>query len=237
MRRRGWGLILFLFSFSAFAAPAPTPFKTGWEQPIDPNHDCKFVFKRSTVTIEIPGGDHDLDPKRKRFNAPRLLREMEGDFIIQVRVCASFRPSAKSAVDGQEPRVAAGLVLIPADKNCIRLEYQAYRRKEKDTICANFQMRGEQIFNMGMGWAVPWKPEAGRVKDEHAYLRLQRRGEFIYTYLSSDGENWTYSGFNVGVPGLARKVKAGLAGYSTSRETFNVRFDHFKLIRGRNKSK
>ena len=128
MFRTTCALLLFLISCAVFAAPAP---KSSWEC-IDPDHDCKFdVKKDGTVTIELPGGDHDLNPYRNRSNAPRLLRELEGDFVVQVRVSGSFRPSAKSSVEDQDSRVAAGLLLIPADKNYIRLEYEASRINEE----------------------------------------------------------------------------------------------------------
>lgn len=93
-------LVLILDTCTMLAAPAPEPFKSGWGKPIDPNRDCKFVIKGSTLTIELPGGDHDLAPKRERFNAPRLLREVEGDFVMQVRVSGSFLPSVKSSALG-----------------------------------------------------------------------------------------------------------------------------------------
>lgn len=141
MLRRIYSLLFLLIASAIFAAPAP---KGSWER-VDPDKDCKFDIKGNTMTIELPGGDHDLDPKRGRFNAPRLMREIEGDFIMQVRVCASFCPSAKSTVDGEDPRVAAGLLLIPAGENCIRLEYKAYRRKGKQSNGPAFRMQGEQI--------------------------------------------------------------------------------------------
>lgn len=223
-------LFLLLATCTVFAAPAP---KDSWQQ-VDPDHDCKFARKRGTVTIELPGTDHDLAPKRKRFNAPQLLRDVEGDFIVQVRVCGSFHPSAKSSVDGEEPSVAAGLVLIPANENCIRLEYGAYRRKENQRNCPAFRMRGERVLGLEMDWDVSWKKDNRARNEEHIYLKLERRGHFIYEAISPDGEEWSYQ-FRVEDHDLPAKVKVGLAACSTSTEPFKPHFDNFKLQLGRAK--
>lgn len=246
MTRTCYVLPLLLVACQVLAVPAPDPFKSGWDKPVDPDRDCKFLFRGGTLAIELPGGDHDLAPKRKRFNAPRLLREIEGDFIMQVRVSASFRPSAKSAVDKQEPRVAAGLVLIPADENCIRLEYGADIRRSVLSSDPAFRIRGEQIWNMEIGgWVLPWQQQIRKGDEEHIYLRLDRQENSIYKFLSPDGEKW-YAGssdtpgkgtISVDFSALPAKLKAGLAAYSTSTEPFKVRFDQFKLIRGQKKSK
>src|SRR5579875_2069608 len=206
---------LLLAPCTVLSAPAP---KGGWEL-VDPDHDCKIVIKDKTVTMEIPGGDHDLAPKRKCFNAPRLLREIEGDFIMQARICASFCPSAKSSVAGEEPRVAAGLVLIPAGENCIRLEYKAYRRKGEQSNGPAFRMRGEQMWNMYVdGWELPWQQQIRKGNEERIYLRLDRRGNSIYRFLSPDGKNW-YAGsdmrpgigtVSVELSDLPAKLKVGL---------------------------
>lgn len=235
MRRFACVLAGVLAAYTVLSAPAPEPFRTGWDQPVDPDHDCKFVHKGSTLSLELPGTDHELAPKRGRFNAPRLLRDIEGDFVMQVRVSGSFCPSVKSSVEGVDSSVAAGLVLIPADKNCIRLEYGAYRKKGERCTGANYRMRGDRIFNVEKwGW-MPWEEKIRDAKEEHMYLRLERRGEFIYHFISPDGEKWI-DDFNVGpFENLPRKIKAGLAAHSTSTEPFKATFDQFKLIQGQKK--
>jgi hypothetical protein len=233
MYRSIFALVMLLATCALLAAPAP---KSIWDHPIDPDHDCKFVIKDGTAILELPGTDHDLAPKRKRFNAPRLLRSVAGDFVMQVRVSSSFRPSAKSTVDKEDPSVAAGLVLIPADENCMRLEYGAYRRKGEQRTCPALRMRGERIFNMEMDWVAPWKPDPAGEKEAHVYLRLERQGDIISEAISPDGKKWTYS-FTVRIKGLPEKVEVGMAAYSTSTEPFKVRFDQFKLTRGERKGR
>lgn len=223
-----------LAAYVVLAAPAPEPFKSGWGKPVDPSRDCKFVIKSDTLTIELPCGDHDLAPTRGRFNAPRLLRDVEGDFEIRIRVSGSFRPSSKSSVDGEDPKIAAGLVLIPADANCIRLEYGGRLRQGDLRIGPNFRILGERLWHVEQGWAVPWKQKRTEKEQELIYLSLERRGNVIYENLSPDGKRW-YCGFNVELSALPAKLKVGLAAYSTSTEPFKATFDRFKIIRGERK--
>ena len=241
-------LLLLLIAYVVFAAPAP---KGGWDRPIDPVDDCKIISKKGTVTIELPGTYHDLSPKRNRFNAPRLLRDVEGDFVMQVRVCGSFRPSAKSSVEGKSPRVAAGLVLIAPDKDYIRLEYESYRYMEELRRKGNggekverrkgdlrngpaFKMLGTQ--NVQGELEPPWKQDH-QAKEEQIYLRFERQGNVFRQAISPDGKAWTTFASSEGFLNLPRTLKVGLAAYSTSTEPFKVRFDQFKLIRAKKKSK
>ncbi len=220
-------LLCLLIGCTILAAPAPN---SAWDRPIDPDHDCKFDIRDGKITVEMPGGDHELSPNRKRFNAPRLLRDFDGDFVMRVRVSGVFRPTAKAAVDQKDSFVAAGLLMIPADDNCIRLEYAASRRKGELHSCPAFRMLGGRIFNVDMGWEASWKVAAAADKEAHIYLSLERRGDFIYEGISPDGKQWIYS-FKAILKDLPKKVKVGLAAYSTSTEPFRARFDEFKLIR------
>jgi regulation of enolase protein 1 (concanavalin A-like superfamily) len=235
--------------------------------------------------MELPGTYHDLSPERKRFNAPRLLRDVEGDFVIQVRVSASFRPSIKSNVDDEDSRVAAGLVLIPADKNYIRLEYEGYRlnkereqkekeersrkempplkeerprkeeqrRKEELHSGPAFMTMGKGILKMGL--EPPGKQDR-RGNEEQIYLRFERQGDSICEAISPDGKTWealvrltgpqnppqkpksdpcVRTAMSIQSDNFPRKIKVGLAAYSTSTEPFKVRFDQIKLARGKKK--
>lgn len=126
MRYSLFALAAFLITGIALAAPVPDPFRSGWSTPLDLDKDCKIRLDRGTLTIELPGSDHDYNPLRKRFNAPRILRDIEGDFEIRVRVRIDCRPSAQSTVKGQPSCVSAGFLLIYPDTTrctCDRMEY------------------------------------------------------------------------------------------------------------------
>src|SRR5579885_2556325 len=135
MIRPHFVLATFLVTCCVLAAPAPKPqpFVSGWDNPIDPDKDCTIKREKDTLIMEMPGSDHDYDPYRGRFNAPRLLREreIEGDFEMQVRVRIDDQPSVHSTVDGRPASVSAGfLVILPNDSPsvCVRMELRESRK-------------------------------------------------------------------------------------------------------------
>ncbi|HEY7328127.1 MAG TPA: hypothetical protein VH592_10825 [Gemmataceae bacterium] len=111
MNRSLYVLTALLLACAALAAPAPQPFVSGWGHPIDPDRDCKITRDKGVLTIEMPGGDHDYDTARDRLNAPRFVREFEGDFEIQVRIRIDSLPSAKSTAKDASEDDYAGLGL------------------------------------------------------------------------------------------------------------------------------
>jgi len=110
----------------ALAAPAPESPLKDWGEPVNPDKDCKIRRNGSVISMEMPGNDHDYDPVRKRFNAPRFLREIDGDFDLRVRVQIDCRHSDRSTVKGQPSFVSAGFLLLYPETDravCGRLEY------------------------------------------------------------------------------------------------------------------
>src|SRR5262249_36323812 len=81
-------------------APPPAPHLTlrDWGSAVDPDGDCTFTIKPNALTIAVPGSDHVLGVERGRMNAPRVLREITGDFIAQVRVAGDFPAGARTLV-------------------------------------------------------------------------------------------------------------------------------------------
>src|SRR6476619_733909 len=52
----------------------------GWGQFIDPDDDCAWRLKNNTLTILVPGREHDLGAERGVMNAPRIMQQIVGDF-------------------------------------------------------------------------------------------------------------------------------------------------------------
>src|SRR4051812_586702 len=75
----------------------------GWGTAIDPDGDCKFSVEKGRVAIAIPGTVHALSAERGQVNAPRVLREVEGDFIAQVKVSGVSPPRSSSLVPARRP--------------------------------------------------------------------------------------------------------------------------------------
>ncbi len=237
MNRSLLALVTLLLACAALAAPVPKrqPFMSGWEKPVDPDKDCTIKREKDTLTMQMPGRDHDYDPCRGRFNAPRLMREreIEGDFTMQFRVRIDCEPSVQSSVDGQPSSVSAGfLVILPtnAPAVCIRMEFRASRKGSDvqgyiDTRqWGHHKRQGGKIVEGGKGPENRWKGDA--------YLRLERRDGDLCDYISSDGEKWKGLGMIVGI---REKLKVGLAAYSSSTDPSKVQFDRFKLTQDRKK--
>ncbi len=260
MIRLIFSLVLLLAVCAVLAAPAPDPFKSGWGTPVDPDRDCKISRDGGTLTIEMPGGDHDYDiPRerligapgivefpgreraegsRERLNAPRIDREFEGDFEIQLRVRIDSRQSAKSSVKGLPSFVAAGfLVTFPDTFSTLFHRFQ-YGVAGAGTTAEGFATQLSRSEGGGSVRGVcdkKWGKWPFKAKPEHVYMRLERKEILLHCEISPDRKEWVSIG-GLNYIGLPSKLKVGLGAFSTSTEPSRVRFDQFKLIRGRKKS-
>jgi hypothetical protein len=168
------------------AAGTPEPEPTGrelagWGTAIDTGKDCEFSPKEKTLSIKVPGTWHDLNPDTGKLNAPRVLRETEGDFVITVKVEGEFKPSGKSTNPRGFPYNGAGIIIWSDSDNFIRLERGAILRKDKTTATVAFEEREGGY--RGAVHNVTLQP--GPV-----YLRLERKGSRIFGSVSFDGSSW-----------------------------------------------
>jgi Protein of unknown function (DUF1349) len=217
----------------ALAAPVPPPKQAtftqpGWGKPIDPDKGCTFTFGRDSLTLKVPGGYHDLHEGRRRWNAPRLLRDVEGDFLAEVRVAGAFRASEKAAERGMRPGVSAVLLVIDEKRKehlHVGLGGSRTDRGERCLFAEFMGVDAEKFFVMNLSedekeWPLP----AGA---KGAVLRLERQGKHFTGSLSADGKTWRpFERIAVALP---RKVKVGVAAFSNSKDAFTVTFDRFEL--------
>ena len=110
---------LLLSQGQAQTKPAEIP---GWGKPVDPDGDCKFSVAGPRLTLSVPGTPHALVIERNQMNAPRVVREVEGDFVAQVKVVGHFPRGAEARVEGRRPYHSAGFYLAKDNKSYIRLE-------------------------------------------------------------------------------------------------------------------
>jgi regulation of enolase protein 1 (concanavalin A-like superfamily) len=213
---------LLLVSALAFAAdPDPNPFMSGWDKPVDPDKDCKFVKEKAGMTLTLPGKDHDLGVERGRMNAPRLLRDVEGDFVVQVRVGGDFTPSNGSTTTERVPFVGAGLVLMNGDNTYIRLERAALRYASGVKTYSNWELRKDGKWEKS--GTITELPLTAKT----TYLRLERKGDKLIGSVSEDGKTWKdMDPITIELPA---KVKLGVAACTTSSEAFAPHYDQFKL--------
>jgi regulation of enolase protein 1 (concanavalin A-like superfamily) len=200
---------------------APEAAPASWGEPLDPDGDCTITPQGNALTVIVPPTRHDiLADKAGKSNAPRVLREVDGDFRVQVKVCGSIHPTAKGSVPGRLPFQAAGLLVWGDQDNFLRLVRTGQIRKGVFESIAAFRLRAQGQPSGGQVLAVP---------DKDVYLRLERKGKQIEGSYSLDGQQWTPLGA-LSVPFPAR-VHVGVMALNTVAERLTVRFEDLQIWR------
>jgi formylglycine-generating enzyme required for sulfatase activity/regulation of enolase protein 1 (concanavalin A-like superfamily) len=133
----------------------------GWQW-IDPagdsimSLDAREGFLRITVT-----GYHDL--WSRNFNAPRLVREADGDFTVETKLAGPGR-------------WCGGILVWKDSSNHIRFERGPHFRNE-----LNLQ---------GISGGRPWVAARDYVEGDPTWLRLERKGSTFRATYSIDGKEW-----------------------------------------------
>ncbi len=188
------------------ASPLPS---LAWDKPLDPDGDCRFREDAGKLTISLPDKKvHDLVAEVGKTNAPRLLRDVTGDFVAEVRIGGDF--SGDSVL-------LAGLFLTVDDKTYLRLER------------GRFAGGAHCFWELRRDGKRDAKSAIDPVPAFEGYLRLERRGSTLIGSHGTDGQNWTeLTSYEIDLP---LKVKIGVAAVSTSA-AFAPTFERFRLRLG-----
>lgn len=201
-----WCLVVVM---AAVAAPAPIPkpmkvWETGWDKPVDPVGDCRFDRNGDKLTITVPGEGHGWRDDGRELNAPRLLRSIEGDFTLEVRVKGNF--------DQPTGFRTAGIVLLAGTNEATMyfspwLFISSLVRPGRSHSHTSFRIN----------------------KTECVYLRLQRRDQRLLMKTSLDGKVWDSTVDEDGYLDLPRKLSVGVVASATAEGKFEAVFDQFVL--------
>lgn len=235
MARSLFALAALWLTCAAFAAPAPEPFARGWGNPVDPDRDCKIRRANGTLTIEMPGTIHEYNLHRKLLNAPRLLRDFEGDFEMEVRIRIDCRPSAQSSVKDVPSYVSAGVLVIPPEKYGMAFYSSRYRvggQGDEAEGCGELLDQAGERGQVSGIWNNKHPNWPFKSKPDYVYLRVDRQGELLGMFISSDRRNWMVMGGGLKL-GLPSKLTVGLATCTTSTEPSKVVFDQFTITHGK----
>lgn len=165
------------------AKPVEIP---GWGRAVDPDGDSKFTVAGTRLTIGVADTPHALVIERNQMNAPRVVREIQGDFVAQVKVVGHFPRGAEAKVEGRRPYHSAGFFLAKDDKSYIRLEKAEMVVGADNMTFVGFELRdGGVPKRMANGLESPLDP-----KLEQVFLRLERVGQTITASVSEDGLKW-----------------------------------------------
>jgi regulation of enolase protein 1 (concanavalin A-like superfamily) len=205
-------------------APKPGSAAAAWDNPVDPDGDCQFIRNQGTLIIQVPGRDHDLGAERGVMNAPRQLRDAQGDFAVQVRVDGAFLPTNGSTTASRASYNGAGLLLMVDNGTYVRLERAALFKNGQYSSFLAWELRvNGQTAPTGWNQTLPLQNAA-------TYLRLERRGDALLASESQDGQEWNnLPPLNLNLPPT---VKIGLHAVSTSAAPFSPQFSDFRLTGG-----
>lgn len=193
----------------------------GWGKIVDPEGDCQFVDKNGKLILKVPGTYHDFTPLPGYLNnAARIYKEVEGDFVAEVRVSGTVLPDKGMELPGKKLSFRAGSLLIWEDSNnFVRLDRAGMVKGGKDYWSAYCH-----VFSDG---TRPYEA-AQLVKDEPTTLRLERKGNRIYASAKQGTSVRTFPAQTVKLP---PRVQVSLGGINASTQPLELHFEDFKIMK------
>ncbi len=191
-----------------------------WGDVIDPDEDCQVLVDKELqrATILVPGTAHLLSAEMGRMNAPRILRDIAGEFEVRVKVTGTSHPGGRTTTTPYNPYHGAGILLWQDPENYVRLEIAADLRKGKVFSYANFELR--QAGRLAVTWGL-------KIEDSSTYLRLERRGDVIRGAFSPDGDHWTP--FSPMIVDLKDRLKVGVLAVNSASKPLKAGFEEFRV--------
>jgi len=203
-----------------------------WGKIVDPARDTEFKASKTTLTMTVAGEPHVFGEDGQR-TAPRVMREVRGDFMIQVKTSlaspkstpAKFSRDLLPAGRGADwlnaaPFQGAGIVVMQDDGNLFKLGQGTLFHQDSVEKYLAWQGHSQERSSHG------GKIEPGK---QFAYLRLQRFGPHLFPSGSDDGERWTHLPMITGQ--LPEALQVGLVAEHNTAEGFQATFSQFKLHR------
>lgn len=205
---------------AAPADPAKPREVRGWGPLIDPVGDCVMAEDGEKLTLTVPAGNRNLSTAINT-SAPRLLREVEGDFTAVVKVTGEFDPGTRGVE--ATPFNGAGLLVWADERNFVRVERNSYWLAGRQRFFCYPPL--VEYFKGGAGQNTNPDPTeaANFFTGWSTHLRVDRRGDRLTASYSHDGTGWTgVKEFSVEMP---PKVFVGVAAVNTAAQPFNVQFE------------
>jgi regulation of enolase protein 1 (concanavalin A-like superfamily) len=189
-----------------------------WGDVSDPDKDCEIKMDGRRLRISVPGTWHDLSVEKRKINAPRVLQDVEGDFIVQVLISGTVHPGPNSTSQGL-PFNGAGLLVWQDENNYARLERAGIMQGTQFVPYALFETRSKGRLGVSPSFKIP---------DRDTYLRLERRGSKILAAVGPDGIVW--QALQPLSLELSNKLKVGVAAVNTSTDPFAAEFQELDVF-------
>lgn len=198
-------------------APPPVDL-TVWGRSQDPVGNCRLERQPDHVRFTTPGGlSYNLTPLYSGgMNAPRLVQEVQGDFVIQAAVAAFPRSPASSGLgETTASWRSAGVVVLIDHKSLLRLERVSWaeRRQGAPRLHAEWFSNGQRLGDMYLDGVL--------LDQQPAWLRVERSGNLLRLLWSDDGQAWRMW-MTVSDLLLPETLTVGLGAVHTTRNEFTV---------------
>lgn len=194
----------------------------GWGQAMDPDGDCTFHGEDGQLTIVAPGPRHGLSIELNRMNAPRVMRTVEGDFSVELRIDTKFTPGDQTIAQ-RTAYQGSGLLLFQDDENYARIEAAVLVRNGNPRYYVNFELRVDgQLQRFGIPDDYSWD------STRPIWLRLDRRDNQLLGAATQEVGSWTY--LNPKNIGLSEVVQIGVAAINASSLPLQAEFADMRLF-------
>jgi hypothetical protein len=186
-----------LVAVARAAGEQPVQNIKGWGEAFDPEKDTKFSEVKGKLAITIPAGAHrDMWAGNGKITSPRVLQEVEGNFVAQVKVLGVIRPEKDSLIPktaSTSPFQAASLLIWKDDKTFIRLERCGnYNSKTKKNVSFCYLQAFQDNRRLTDKTSRKVVDVSSKADDKETLLRLERRDDKFYASFSQDdGKTWT----------------------------------------------
>ena len=199
----------------------------GWGTVTDRTVDCIVKKQGAKLSVTVPGGIYDLNASVGGMRAPRILKEVEGDFSVEVKVTGDFNPGETAAGVQVRPFNGAGLLVWQDAGNYVRLERNVYWVGEQRVYVCYPPLL--EYFQEGEGQDTNPNPTLyDRFFTERStWLKFARWQDKLTASYSHDGKEWTVvKTFPVE---LSKKLRVGVAVINSSAKPFAVEFENLKV--------
>jgi regulation of enolase protein 1 (concanavalin A-like superfamily) len=195
----------------------------GWGTVTDPDEDCRVIVEGKRVSITVPGTSHEFAAELERWNAPRVMQDVQGDFIAEVKVCGALNPPpGGGTTKGRKAYNGGGLLLAADPMNHLSIHRAAFRDGDHMRHYLNFSLRRDgRVAAERYSMEVP--------AEEDCWVRMERHGSRFLGMFSTDSVNWrSYEPIETDFPARAR---IGVVVVSSTKRPYECTFEEFALFR------
>lgn len=185
----------------------------------DPDKGAEFRNAGDTLHVSVPVGPRLLVPAHQVLNAPRVWREVKGNFTVTVKVSFHVRSKVPAVhEDAFASRAGGGLVVWRDDAHALTLT-----REERASDGTPDEYFRSECHTKG---SVSGSADA-TAPGKSGYLRVLRWEKGLVCSYSLDGKKWKPLGSYVAEWGETLKV--GVVAENGFKGPFEVAFDEYTL--------